>query len=115
MRRVLPFPVLLLMVSAFSGLAEAQSGSHTATPTVTADPATTAVGGAVALNATVQPNGVVGQPVSSATGTVTFLDGSTPLSTVTLTPNGFASATFQQTFGTLDPTLVPANALLGQL
>jgi hypothetical protein len=114
-RRVFVFSVLLLMVSAFSGLADAQSGSHTATTTVTADPAITAVGGAVALNATVQPNGVLSLPISRATGTITFLDGSTPMSTVALTPNGFASATFQQTFGTLDPTLVPANPWLGQL
>ena len=114
MRRVLLFPVLLLMVSAFSGLADAQSGSHTATTTVTAEPATTTVGGAVALNATVQPNGVVGQPISRATGTITFLDGSTPLSTVALTPNGFASATFQQTFGTPDPTLI-GGELTGDL
>jgi hypothetical protein len=114
MRRVFLFPVLLLMVSAFSGLADAQSGSHTATTTVTANPATTAVGGAVALNATIQPNGVMGQSISRATGTITFLDGSTPLSTVALTPNGFASATFQQEFGTPDAMLTTPSIFTPQ-
>ena len=110
MRRALLFPVLLLMVSTFSGPADAQG--HTATTSVTANPATATVGGAVALNATVQPNGDAGQAISRPTGTITFLDGSTPLSTVPLAPNSFASATFQQTFGTPDPTLI-GGTLLG--
>jgi len=46
-------------------------------------------------------------PLPGPTGTITFLDGTTPLSSspVALAPNGFASATLPQTFGTPDPTL----------
>jgi FG-GAP-like repeat len=100
MRRLILFPALLWMLNAVGGVAAAQ---NTATTTVNATPSTVTVGGTVALTATVQPAKSTTRP----TGMVTFLDGTTPLSSsaVALTPNSFASATFPQTFGTPDPAL----------
>jgi hypothetical protein len=48
-----------------------------------------------------------GKTVPRPGGTITFLDGSTSLSSapIALVPNGIASATFPQTFGTPDPSL----------
>jgi hypothetical protein len=102
MRRLLLFPVLLLTMIAFSCPAPAQNG---ATTSVTANPATITVGSSVGLTATVQPASTTIRP----TGTITFLDGSMTLSStpIALAPNGLASATFQQTFGTPDPTFTP--------
>ncbi len=76
---------------------------------MTANPATITVGGAVGLTATVQPNNVSispGHAFTKPTGTITFQDGSTPLGNtpIALVPNTFASATFQQDFGTPDAT-----------
>jgi len=88
------------------------TGTGTATTTVTASPSTITVGETVGLTATVQPTSTTTRPTS----TITFLDGTTPLSSspVALTPNGFASATFPQTFGTTDPTLT-AQATISTL
>jgi Bacterial Ig-like domain (group 3)/FG-GAP-like repeat/Abnormal spindle-like microcephaly-assoc'd, ASPM-SPD-2-Hydin len=102
-----PFSLLALLSAfiAFPGMSAGQSGTGTATTTVTANPSTITVGGTVGLTATVQPTSTTTRP----TGTVTFLDGTTTLSgsPVALTPNGLASATFPQTFGTPDPTFTP--------
>ena len=101
MRRLLLFPALLL-TTAFSSPAPAQNG---ATTSITANPATVTVGSSVSLTATVQPAATTIRP----TGTVTFLDGTTSLSSspVVLTPNGLANATFAQIFGTPDPAFTP--------
>jgi hypothetical protein len=101
MRRLLFFPAWLLAI-AFSSPARAQNG---ATTSVTASPATIAAGSSVGLTATVQPASTTTKP----TGTITFLDGTTPLSgaPIALAPNGLAGATFPQTFGTPDPTFTP--------
>jgi hypothetical protein len=102
MRRLLLFPVLLLILSSVSRMAAGQDG---ATTTVTANPATVTVGGSVGLNATVQPNNASispGHAFTKPTGTINFLDGTAPLSSapIALVSNIFASTTFQQTFGT---------------
>jgi Bacterial Ig-like domain (group 3)/FG-GAP-like repeat len=106
MRRLSLFSALLLALNLSANLAPAQNG---ATTTVTANPATITVGSSVALTATVQPNNVSLSPGHAFTkpgGTITFLDGSTPLDNtpLPLAPNTFASATFQQAFGTPDST-----------
>jgi Bacterial Ig-like domain (group 3)/FG-GAP-like repeat/FG-GAP repeat len=105
-RNLLILPAFLLTVNGLSGLAAGQS---TATTIVTANPGTIAAGSAAAITATVQPSTAPagGKTIPKPTGTVTFLDGTTPLTggTITLAPNGLASATFPQTFGTPDPTL----------
>jgi hypothetical protein len=108
MRRLVLFLALLI---SFSSLAVAQDG---ATTTVTANPATITVGGSVGLSATIQPNKVSvnpGQAFTKPTGAITFLDGSMPLDSTPLavTPDTFASATFQEEFGTLDATLTIPN------
>ena len=108
MRRLLFFPAFLLTLSALPGLA---AGQTVATTTVTANPGTVTAGSAVGLTATVQPNTAPsgGKTIPKPTGTITFLDGTTPLSIapIALAPNGLASATFLQTFGTPDPTFTP--------
>jgi hypothetical protein len=100
MRRLFLFSALLFTLSTFSSLATAQ---ETATTTVTANPATITVGGTVGLSATVQPNAgsSSGKTIARPTGTITFLDGSTPLSSapIALAPNSYVSATFPQSFG----------------
>jgi Bacterial Ig-like domain (group 3)/FG-GAP-like repeat len=107
-RRLLLFPAFLLTLNALSGLA---AGQTVATTTVTANPGTITVGSTVGLTATVQPSAAPGggKTIPRPTGTITFLDGTTPLSgaPIALVPNGLASATFPQTFGTPDPTLTP--------
>ena len=106
MRRLLLLPAFLLTLNALSGLA---AGQTAATTTVTANPGTITVGSAVGLTATVQPSAAPGggKTIPKPTGTITFLDGTTSLSRapIALAPNGLASATFPQTFGTPDPTL----------
>jgi Bacterial Ig-like domain (group 3)/FG-GAP-like repeat len=106
MRRLIVFSALLLTLSGLSNLAMGQNG---VTTVVTANPATITAGSAVGLSATVQPDKAsgTGKTIAQPTGTITFLDGSTPLSSspIALTPNSYASATFPQTFGTPDPTL----------
>jgi Bacterial Ig-like domain (group 3)/FG-GAP-like repeat len=117
-RRLFLFSALLLMLGTLPILATAQ---NTATTTVTADPATITVGGTVGLAATVQPNAgsSTGKTIARPAGTITFLDGSTPLSSapIALAPNSYASATFPQTFGTLDPTLTAQmiSSLVGEV
>ena len=103
MRGSFSLPAFFLTIMTLPGVCLGQSGTGTATTTVTATPSSITVGGTVGLTATVQPTSTTTRP----TGTITFLDGTTPLSSspVALTPNGFASATFPQTFGTPDPTL----------
>jgi Bacterial Ig-like domain (group 3)/FG-GAP-like repeat len=105
-RRVLLLPAFLLTLNALSGVA---AGQTVATTTVTANPSTVTVGSPVGLTATVQPNNAPGgaKAVPRPSGTITFLDGSTPLSSapIALAPNGLASTTFPQTFGTPDPRL----------
>lgn len=107
MRRVvLLLPAFLLTLNALSGLA---AGQAVATTTATANPGTITVGSPVGLTATVQPGAAPGggKTIPRPTGTITFLDGSTPLSgaPIALAPNGVAGTTFPQTFGTPDPTL----------
>jgi hypothetical protein len=107
------FPALLLTFIVFPGISTGQSGAGTATTTVTANPSTITVGGTVGLTATVQPASTITRP----TGTISFLDGTTPLSSspVALAPNSFASAAFPQTFGTPDPSLTVTGELVGDL
>jgi hypothetical protein len=122
MGRLFFFPALLLTLNASTCLGAGQNGATTA---VTANPATITVGGSVGLTATVQPNNVSispGQALAKPVGTITFLDGSTPLDTVpvALVPNTFASATFQQIFGTpnamlISPTIFSPEELTGDL
>jgi hypothetical protein len=105
-RPVLLLPAFLLTLNALSGLAAGQS---VATTTVTANPGSITVGSTVGLTATVQPSAAPGggKTIPRPTGTITFLDGTTPLTgaPIALVPNGLANATFPQTFGTPDPTL----------
>jgi hypothetical protein len=105
-RRLLLFPAFWLTLNALSGLA---AGQTVATTTVTANPGTITVGSTVGLTAIVQPSAAPGggKTIPRPTGTITFLDGTTPLSgaPIALVPNGLASATFPHTFGTPDPTL----------
>jgi Bacterial Ig-like domain (group 3)/FG-GAP-like repeat/Abnormal spindle-like microcephaly-assoc'd, ASPM-SPD-2-Hydin len=103
MRGSFSLPALLLTFIAFPVMSAGQSGTGAATTTVTANPSTITIGGTVGLTATVQPASATTRP----TGTITFLDGTTPLSSspVALAPNSFVSATFPQTLGTPDPTL----------
>jgi FG-GAP-like repeat len=116
MRRLLCFPALLLILNGFSTTATGQTG---ATTTLTATPATITVGSSVGLATTVQPNSApgAGKTIPRPTGTVTFLDGSASLSSapIALAPNGIASATFAQTFGTPDPSLTAGGELIGDL
>ena len=112
MRYLLCSSALLLVFVVFQDLAAGQNGTGTATTTLMVSPTTITVGGSVGLTATVQPNDVVikpGQPFARPTGTITFLDGNTALSTtpvpLSASPIASASATFQQTFGTPDPTI----------
>lgn len=107
MRRLLLFPALLLIFNAVSRPAAGQDG---ATATVTANPSTLTAGGGVALDATVQPTNASVTPshaFTKPTGTINFLDGSTPLSSapIALVSNLFASATFAQVFGTPNAAL----------
>ena len=114
MRRLVLLPAFLLALNVLSGLAAGQTAAAT---TVTANPGTITVGSAVGLTATVQPSAAPGGGKSNPrpTGTITFLDGTTPLSSapIALAPNGLASATFPQTFGTPDPTLTPQPNIQG--
>ena len=118
MRRLFFSSALLFTLSTFSNLVFAQ---NTATTTVTANPSAITVGGTVGLSATVQPNAgtSTGKTIARPTGTITFLDGSTPLSSapIALTPNSYASATFPQIFGTPDPTLTAQtiSSVLGEV
>jgi hypothetical protein len=94
-RRLLLLPAFLLTLNALPGLA---AGQTVATTTVTANPGTITVGSTVGLTATVQPSAAPsgGKTIPRPTGTITFLDGTTPLSgaPIALVPNGLASATF---------------------
>ena len=105
-RRLLPLPVFLLLLYASSVSAAGQSS---ATTVLYATPLINAAGSNVDLSATVQPNATPGggKPLLRPSGTITFLDGATPLSSaaIGLTPNPYSSAMFQQTFGTPDPAL----------
>ncbi len=106
MRRLFFFSALLFTLSTFFNPVFAQ---NTATTTVTASPSTITVGGTVGLSATVQPNAGTsgGKTIARPTGTITLLDGSTPLSStpIALAPDSYSSATFPQIFGTPDPPL----------
>ena len=110
MRHLLFVPALLLMLNVCPGMV---TGQTAATTTLTANPTTITVGSSVGLTATVQPNSApgAGKTVPRPTGTITFLDGSTSLSSapIAVAPNGIASATFPQTFGTPDPAFTPSN------
>jgi hypothetical protein len=116
MRPLFLFSALLSMLSTLSNFAAAQ---NTATTTLTANPTTITVGGTVALAATVRPDKAsgTGTTIAGPTGTITFLDGSTPLSSspVALTSNGYTSATFPQIFGTPDPKLTAQQSVVGEL
>jgi hypothetical protein len=106
--RLLLLPALLLTLNALPGLA---AGQTVATTNLTANPGTVTAGSAVGLTATVQPSAAPGggKTIPKPSGTITFLDGTTPLSgaPIALAPNGLASTTFPQTFGTPDPTFTP--------
>jgi hypothetical protein len=114
--RLLLFSALLWTIISFSCPAPAQIG---ATTSVTANPTTITVGTSVGLAATVQPSSApgAGKTIPSPGGTITFLDGSTPLSLssapIALAPNGIAGATFPQTFGTPDLTLTTLATITG--
>jgi hypothetical protein len=112
-RHLLLVSASLLTLNALVGLA---AGQTAATTTATANPSTVTAGSAVGLTATVQPNAAPGggKTIPRPSGTITLLDGTTPLSSTptALAPNGLASATFQQIFGTSDPALT-ANELVG--
>jgi hypothetical protein len=118
LRHLLSFPALLLILNVFSSAA---TGQTSATTTVTANPATVAAGASVGLTATVQPNNVSltpGHAFPKPIGTITFLDGSTPLDNtpLSLAPNTFTSATFQQAFGTPDASIAQnVQGLTGDL
>ncbi len=116
MARLLLFPAFLLTLSALPGLA---AGQTVATTTVTANPSTVTAGSAVGLTATVQPSAAPGggKTIPKPTGTITFLDGTTPLSSapIALAPNSYTSATFPQTFGAPDPSLTVSGELVGDL
>ena len=101
------------MLSSFAGAAESQS----VTTTVAANPTSVPAGGSVTLTATVEP-AISGGSVAPtrATGTVTFLDGNTPLNATPIplgAGDAFRSSTFQQAFGTVDPAL--ENSVQGEL
>ena len=106
------FPALLLTMIALPGISAGQNGTGTVATTVTANPTTITVGGTVGLTATIQPTSATIRP----TGTITFLDGSTPLNgtPAALLPSTLASATFQQTFGTPSPTLTNPSTFIPQ-
>ena len=112
MRHLLSCPALLLLLNVFPSMATGQTG---ATTTLIASPTTITVGSSVGLAATVQPNAapVAGKTVPRPSGTITFLDGSTSLSSapIALAPNGIASATFPQTFGTPDSSLTAGEGV----
>jgi hypothetical protein len=119
-RYLIIFSALLLTLNALPCCA---AGQNNATTTLAATPATTAIGGSVGLTATVQPTTPTTEPgkvLAKPTGTITFLDGTAPLSStpLTLVPSTFASASFQQVFGTPDPifntTTIPGE-LAGDL
>ncbi len=116
MRHLLLVPALLLTLNALTGPA---AGQTVATTTVNANPGTVTAGSTVGITATVQPSAAPGgaKTIPRPTGTITFLDGTTPLSSspVALAPNGYTSATFPQTFGTPDPSLTVAGELVGDL
>jgi hypothetical protein len=119
MRGSFSFPALLLTLIAFPAMSAGQGGTGTATTTVVANPATITAGSTVGLTATVQPDTAPGggKTIAIPSGTITFLDGSTLLSStpIALAPNSYASATFPQTFGTPDPTLTVGGELVGDL
>jgi Bacterial Ig-like domain (group 3)/FG-GAP-like repeat len=102
------FPALLLTMIALPSISFGQNGTGTAATTVAATPTSVTVGGTVGLTASVQANSVsAGKAVTKPTGSITFLDGSTPLNTapISLAPGGYSSATFPQTFGTPNTAL----------
>jgi FG-GAP repeat len=114
LRFVFRLSAALFSVLTLPGLATGQAPNQMATTTVIANPTAVTVGASVALTATVQPNDPSinpGQAFAKPTGTITFLDGSTPLEStpVALATNIFASATFQQIFGAPDPMLTQQN------
>jgi hypothetical protein len=115
-RRLLFLSALLLTMNVLPGLA---AGQTVATTNVTANPTTITVGNSVGLAATVQPNSApsAGTTIPRPSGTITFLDGTTPLSgaPIALAPNSYTSATFPQTFGTPDPTLTVYGEVVGDL
>ncbi len=115
MRHLLSVPALLLMLNVCPGMV---TGQTAATTTLTANPTTITVGSSVGLAAIVQPNSApgAGKTVPRPSGTITFLDGSTSLSSapIAVAPNGIASATFPQTFGTPDSSLT-AGEVVGDL
>jgi hypothetical protein len=111
-RHLLLLPAFLLTLNALPGPA---AGQTVATTTVTVNPGTVTAGSAVELTATVQPSAAPGggKTIPKPTGTITFLDGTTPLSSapIALAPNGLASAAFAQTFGTPDPTFTTQSTI----
>ncbi len=109
------FPALLLTTIALPSISFGQNGTGTAVTTVTATPTSVPVGGAVGLTASVQGNSVpAGKAVTKPSGSITFLDGSTPLNTtpISLVPGGYSSATFPEAFGTPDPTLTAQATII---
>jgi hypothetical protein len=113
MRRHL-FSALLLTMIALPDMLFGQNGTGNAATTVTATPTTITVGGTVGLTASVQGNSVpAGKAATKPTGSVTFLDGSTPLNAapISLVLGGYSSATFTQTFGTPNTALTQGSSL----
>jgi Bacterial Ig-like domain (group 3)/FG-GAP-like repeat len=87
------------------------TGQNPVTTSIAATPTTVNAGTSVGFTATVQPSTAPagGKQLLRPTGTITLLDGTTPLNgaLIALVPNGLTSAMFPQTFGTPDPTLTP--------
>jgi hypothetical protein len=115
-RHLIVFSALLLTVNALPCCA---AGQNSATTTLTPTPTTATVGSTVGLTATVQPTNPTIEPGKAfvkPTGAITFLDGTTPLSStaIALTASTLASATFQQVFGTPDPTFTAATIFTPQ-
>jgi hypothetical protein len=113
MRYLVCSSAVLLVFAAVPALAVGQNGTDTATTSVAANPATITVGGSVGITATVQPSVIKpGQLFVRPSGTITFLDGSTPLNAtpLALSESPIASATFEQTFGT--PNLIITDSIV---
>lgn len=84
-------------------------GTQKSTVTVTANPLNATAGSTVTISGAVQPaSAAMPQPTPAPTGALTFYDGATPLNSTPTTlviQNKISSATFQQTFGTVDSSI----------
>jgi hypothetical protein len=120
--RELRFASVVAVVFGATLVGAAQVGTQPSATGLTATPTTANAGTPITANATISPVlSVSGNPssqrptaVPKPTGTITFFDGTTQLGggPIPITAaSGFSSSTFQQTFGTPDPTLASLNGL----